>query len=113
MRGHETLVAMRRARKRPALGVLIDVGPLPVLDHTPAEFPGAVIVWIEPEDRIDRLDLRCLVGLKATVIGGPDERALAAARHCAKWTRSVVAVQSAYAGPYIVIDPKGERPWQE
>ena len=70
MRGHDDLIAMRRAGKVPTHGVSIRVD-----DEAPwdvgwiANDPRVVTVHIRPDECLDRIDLRCLVGLKVAVIG--------------------------------------------
>jgi hypothetical protein len=83
MRGHEPLIAMRRAGRRPALGALVRAGASdPNSDslHWPDERPDAALLWVGERDDIDRLDLRCLLGLKVVVFGDDDERVRAIAR---------------------------------
>jgi len=61
MTGHETLIALRNRRLRPA-AVAIHVGHVP-----PCQAGEAVEIVVAPDEPIERLDLRCLVGLNVIV----------------------------------------------
>jgi len=54
MTGHETLIALRNRRLRPA-AVAIHVGHVP-----PCQTGEAVEIVVAPDEPIERLDLRCL-----------------------------------------------------
>lgn len=87
MRGQEELIALRMRRQVPAV-VFADT----------AEWGGRLRreadLWIEPNDRIPRLDLRCVIGLHVVVIGEDRSRVsatVAAMRRAnAKRVQSVV-----------------------
>lgn len=86
MRGHTDLIAMRQHRRIPARGVLIEVSNTPAWDvGLMAEAvdlaPDTVLISVRPDENFDRLDLRCVVGLKVLVFGYPGtahERAIRA-----------------------------------
>jgi hypothetical protein len=61
MTGHETLIALRNRRLRPA-AVAIHVGHVP-----PCQAGDALEIVVAPDEPIDRLDLRALVGLDVIV----------------------------------------------
>jgi hypothetical protein len=63
MRGHRELIDMRRHGKAPAV-VYADCDP-----YGKAMSESAVALWIEPTDNLQRLDLRCVVGLHVIVNG--------------------------------------------
>jgi hypothetical protein len=112
MQGHHDLLAMRARGVRPTKGALVLVSD----ENLRPEYVGfddAALLWIGPRDRIDSLDLRCLVGMKAVVVTDPYgdmERAREVARRCSRWADLTIAL---HRDGHIVIDKEGERPWQE
>jgi hypothetical protein len=64
MRGHEALIATRMAGYRPQVPVVLHC---PVSAWTFQDAPGYVQIALA--DRVDRLDLRFLVGLPVAVLG--------------------------------------------
>lgn len=85
MKGHDALIAMRRRGTTPAV-VFLDTEPCFVRawadwqQHTPA----AASVWVEPGESMQRIDLRCVVGLPVVVTGMNAERVRAVADAAAK-----------------------------
>lgn len=64
-RGAAPLIAMRMAGQRPAVDVWVSVGDFSEPDWWRwAETAGQPEILVHPEDPIERLDLRCLVGLR-------------------------------------------------
>lgn len=93
MRGHEQLIATRRAGLQPA-SVQIALTDLPLPKWCVVN-PGAhAWLHIGTDDSIERLDLRCLVGLLVMVDGHDEQRVEsvhhAAMRHGARRVVSVV-----------------------
>jgi hypothetical protein len=72
MKGHEPLLAMRRAGFTP-LSVHFTVGPDPLCTDWP-KFGNRASVEIEPSDAVSRLDLRYVVGLEVHVLGHDEVR---------------------------------------
>lgn len=75
MRGHLPIVTMRRAGYRPAV-VFAEV-----CDAEPAaargwhrDHPTIAVVWVEPSDSLQRLDLRMLRGLVVGITAEPQQR---------------------------------------
>lgn len=67
MRGHEALIAMRQRRLRPpVVAVHVSLDP-------PIPNPEALELVVAPDEPIDQLDLRCLVGLDVIVTADADE----------------------------------------
>ncbi len=82
MRGHEALIALRRRGVRP-VWAFVTVGR----DHSEScrewhEWMSAAHIEIQPEDRIQRIDLRCLLGMWVSVSGFDAERVAAAHEAC-------------------------------
>lgn len=67
MTGTETLIAMRQRRLRPA-AVAVHVG----FDR-PAPHPEVLELAVRPDEAMDRLDLRCLLGLDVIVTADAEE----------------------------------------
>jgi hypothetical protein len=76
MRGHSALIAMRLRRRIPAFVTLdTDAATGPAdCDDWHLVNPMYASVWIEPNDPIERLDLRFVVGLPVIVSGTDPER---------------------------------------
>jgi hypothetical protein len=93
MRGADSLIALRMRGYAPAMGVVLEVCEGRPTQHDDA--PGVALLQVETADSVERLDLRCLVGLKVVAYGAAgcpsDERINAVARRAAKWARRVVA----------------------
>lgn len=71
MRGHEALLALRRRGQRPLMADICDgMDGLACWRDWP-NWSGAAHIEVRPEDRINRLDLRCIVGMFVSV-GGMD-----------------------------------------
>lgn len=70
MRGHEDLIALRKRHRVVSRGVLIEVTTNTAtntgLDNGIMD-GSAAFISIRPDEPIDSLDLRCLVGLKVLV----------------------------------------------
>ncbi len=75
MKGHEALIAMRRAGWKPAM-VTLDLWPCPqeFWRDWSTQSPPFAHILIEPTDSIERLDLRFVVGLMVTVQGDDERR---------------------------------------
>lgn len=83
MRGQEHLIAMRRGHRVPAEGVGIEVTPdRGMWPRSQEEADGSrVRLTVDPGESVDRLDLRCVVGLEVVVFAyscEPCERAVRA-----------------------------------
>ena len=66
MTGLEELVSLRKSGRAPESGVLLHLTDRP---FPPADQMGPVYLRADVSERFDRLDLRCLVGLRVTVHG--------------------------------------------
>lgn len=79
MRGHEPLIAQRLRGKRPDL-VAVEVGGPPTWQSANWHrfTPRHAQLHIADADPLQRLDLRCLVGLNVTVFGQDPQRVGAA-----------------------------------
>ena len=66
MIGLDALVRMRRAGSIPASGVLMHLTDQPLPDADPME---VAYLRADVGERFDKLDLRCLVGLRVTIHG--------------------------------------------
>lgn len=84
MRGHESLLALRRRGKRPPLVWVLATGRHDELRRWLRNYhhEGAHLE-IEPGEDVGRLDLRCLVGLVVDVTGTDAVRVGEVARACA------------------------------
>lgn len=81
MRGHETIVAMRRRGRRPGMVWLDTDGYYSGLQALARMgFPAQGHVELQPSDAPHRLDLRFLVGLLVEVSGSDERRVAAVAR---------------------------------
>lgn len=92
MRGHEALVAMRRRGMRPVSADISDgmdrLGCWRDWQH----WTGVAHVEVQPGDSINRLDLRCMVGLIVSVAGTDPVRVRALHDACvAAGARAVMA----------------------
>lgn len=88
MRGHEALIAVRDSGRVPSRGVDVHIGRCaPWFDWWREQFPQLAHVWVEPDDRVRRLDMRFVIGLLA-LVQTPEEaehgRAIEVARRCAE-----------------------------
>lgn len=64
MIGSDHLVAMRKRRMVPSRGVLLQLrGPLPKRQWQ-QPFDDTACLYVQDGERFDKLDLRCVVGLK-------------------------------------------------
>lgn len=75
MRGHTQLIAMRKRRHRPtfvSIDVAADRNPW-LYDHWHEQGLQAYLL-VEHTDPVERLDLRCVVGLLVFVDGSIDDR---------------------------------------
>ncbi len=113
MKGHETLIDMRRRGRIPAEGVHVDLSRFePWFDTLAEQLPGHVTVWISPDDRIDRLDLRCFVGLHVLVCATDEtlDRAITVAKQIAEHrAKSVQAFIDEGEELVVHFDSIGER----
>lgn len=115
MEGQSTLVAVRRKGRVPSKGVLILVGstPLGPWKH-PVELAGELhTLRVDPNEAIDRLDLRCVVGMRVLVSDdfmGPQERTvrLLCAACVAAGARRVIGITRRNATP---LDQLPESDW--
>jgi hypothetical protein len=94
MRGHEPLIAMRLAGKRPrSVSVMLaKVAPWALAwDKHPAT-QGDAVIEIEAKDAPGLMDLRCLVGLDYVLVYGDDTpRTRAVVEACEKYAKRVIA----------------------
>ncbi len=77
MRGHEPLIAMRRKGLVPScafINVDDDDCPLQMWRGWDREQPAIAQLMVERADAIERMDLRCLVGMKVHIHGEDEER---------------------------------------
>lgn len=88
MKGHDRVMAVRAKGRVPRFGVDVQLGEhAPWFDWWEERFPESAHVWIEPSDRVHRLDMRFVVGLMVAVHAcGSDEaeRAIEVAHRCAE-----------------------------
>lgn len=66
MRGHDSLIRMRTTGQKPAM--------VEVRCEAPSAYRPVGGIVIEPEDRIERLDLRCVIGCFVMLTGVDDAR---------------------------------------
>lgn len=80
MQGQDQLLALRRAGRIPADGVYIEVcRKRGVFPRSQQEADGERMrLTIAPEEPVDRLDLRCVIGLEVVVLAYPDAPAAGA-----------------------------------
>lgn len=82
MRGHEQLIALRRAGKAPGL-VFVHIGRDPMRTWCDwASWSAHAHLEVDPTESIATLDLRCLVGLTVMVSGLDEHRVLALHEAC-------------------------------
>lgn len=76
MRGADELIAMRRAGYVPSGGVLVyaHAGPMPPWTNTGLDPAETAEIEISADERVDRLDLRCVIGLRVVVTGDDEAR---------------------------------------
>jgi hypothetical protein len=83
VRGAEQLVAMRLRHRRPAMvDIETERDPQRWCDTWRADGFANAQLLIEPTENVDRLDLRCVVGLVIEVQGVDAERVAAIAQAC-------------------------------
>lgn len=98
MRGDTELIELRLAGKVPAI-VYVDT------DESGKVQSEAVSLWIEPEDRLNRLDLRCLFGLHVIVNGSDENRV--------RWVVRAVKQAGAEKVQAFLIDTTGKGEFTE
>lgn len=69
MRGADALIAARRSGYRPQNGVCVLIDGL-----TKPNDGEELVLEVMADEPIDRLDLRCLVGLRVVAVGSNDQR---------------------------------------
>jgi len=117
MRGHEPLIAMRKAGKCPDVAT-IELGRDTDSLHARWQHLGmSPCIEIGPNERLSGLDLRCIVGMNVIVQGDDEARTIRAAE--------LVLAAKAKACYVTVHEPKTQRiisafyyteqaaPWQE
>ena len=93
MRGHEPLIAMRLAKKRPrSVSVMLaKVAPWAIEWHKHPATEGDAVIEIEDKDNPATLDLRCLVGLDYVIVYGQDnDRTRSVAKACKMYAKRVI-----------------------
>lgn len=81
MTGHDTLLSWRMRGRRPAHGVLLEVAAKrsqTVVAAPPEhsiEADGVALLTVAPDEPVERLDLRCLVGLPVAVLAYTEQPA--------------------------------------
>lgn len=74
MRGAEHIIAIRKKGLAPVL-VFVDTNETGEIDDESNQLDQtSANLWIEPGDSVKRLDLRCMVGLQASVTGDSVDR---------------------------------------
>jgi hypothetical protein len=103
MRGAEQLTAMRRRGYRPPKGVVVCLSSqrLGKAFADGVEALGAASIDIGSDEKLDRLDFRCLLGLKVVVHGDDEPRVTEAAERIQK------AGAAAVVGLRYCQDPEG------
>lgn len=83
MRGHLPLLEMRRRGAVPEI-VFVDTEPgrMRQWAEWPALHPDLATIEVEPGDPLNRLDLRCVVGLRVSVSGNDEARVRAVVEAC-------------------------------
>jgi hypothetical protein len=104
MRGHQPLIAMRHRGVVPD-AVFVETDDLD-LRRLPVD-PVHLDLHITPSDNLNRLDLRCLVGLKCFVCGTNTERVQAVAQAC----RQAQASRVIELAPDHITDTEGSCEW--
>lgn len=74
MRGHEALVAMRRAGVTPLSVDIRDEAPGWVATEWHHRFPRCAFLAIRPDEPLHSLDLRCVVGLPVQISSASEKR---------------------------------------
>ena len=83
MTGADALLRCRLAGRRPAQGVLVEIAAKRAQTVVAAEpersieDDGVALLTVSPDERVERLDLRCLVGLPVAVLAYSDHPAQA------------------------------------
>lgn len=116
MRGHEQIIRMRVAGQKPAIVFMCDFLTPKSLDwHNPGEkygekwLPDHATVEFEPTERIERLDLRFLNGLRVSLSCSTENRAKALSDACKRHGATMVAATHA-----IEVNPhRFESGWTE
>jgi hypothetical protein len=110
MDGQTALTNLRRDGRVPSVGVVIHVSPLRLwAGWTEPEQIGAMhAMSVEPGENIDRLDLRCVVGLKVFVSDDPhasEERAVRAVCAACVAAGAKVVIGATHAGRSDLAEP--------
>lgn len=113
MRGHEALLQMRRQGLAP---VSVTVTTDPECDRFvaswPRDMPAFPQLLIAPDDTPERLDLRCLVGLRVWVDGLDPERVERVAKACeAAGAKRVISVAIVAGDVTRIDDTQGALTW--
>lgn len=74
MRGAESLIALRRKGYRPELGAIVMLHTGKWKPNDGENQGGAACLDVDAGEPIDRIDLRCLIGLRVAVFGKDDAR---------------------------------------
>lgn len=84
MRGHMPLIAMRRKGAMPDM-VWVETDRDDAVrqwHHWPVDTPHIAHIEIDRDDPVHRMDLRCLVGMRCTVVGQDSGRVQQVVRAC-------------------------------
>lgn len=103
MRGADNLLEMRRRGYKPPKGVVVclSTNRLGKALADGVEALGAASIDIGADEKLDRLDFRCLIGLRVTVFGDDEPRVTDAAERIQK------AGAAAVIGLRYCQDPEG------
>lgn len=105
MRGQDAIIELRKSRRKPSTvflnDYLCDVDRMETGDH--------FTVAISPDERIESLDLRFLVGLQVSISGSSEKRARGLLKACQDAGAAVVAA----GAPADPDDPWCERNYSE
>jgi hypothetical protein len=83
MRGHEPLIALRRAGWKPAMAwVSVDGYSETFTNLSRLGFPPLDAIELAATDSPARVDLRCVIGMTVEVSGSDERRVAATARAC-------------------------------
>lgn len=111
MRGHEPLIAMRQRGRRPIFA-RFELDPMPWSDWANwPEWSDVPMIELQAQDRPERLDLRCVVGMPAMVCGSQKARVKAMVEALQKAGATRVIAIAGDARDSLAYDSLEGRPW--